>query len=68
MKTDIRDAVSHNKFSQSYQYMLHVSVSLSIPTHLNTWFKNQIKCIYILNFQYLKNFTTHNILYVTIEI
>jgi hypothetical protein len=37
-KTDIRLAFSHNKWYQSRQYLLHVSVVLNIIRHLNTRF------------------------------
>jgi len=38
VKTDIRDAFSHNKWYQSCQYVLHVSVVLNIIRHLNKHF------------------------------
>ena len=40
IKTDIRAAISHNKFYWFRQYMLHVSVVLTVLMHLNTWLKN----------------------------
>ena len=36
LKTDTRAAVNHNGFYHSCQYMLHVSVVLTIFRHLNT--------------------------------
>jgi len=41
IKTEKRAAVKHNKFYSFCQYMLHVSVVLTILRHMNTWLITQ---------------------------